>query len=197
MKLRDFGILVLLLAIGAFIYWKYFKPEPPKPTPESALAATPAAIRRLSTLADKHIDSIFSPLDDKAALMPHQELRKLRENLADDATKASPEERPLYQTAIQLCDSLLKAVKERESSSSSLAALHSTPHSTSLSDNKDKSKDAADKQQLFETGIKQRWVENSKGYRDQAAALYKRLREEERKLNAQDIGDAPVTKPAP
>lgn len=180
MKLRNFIFFLLSIAAAGFLYWKYFRPQPPPPPAEKP--AKQAVISRLSTFVDSHIDAIFSPLEGVVPPVPHQELRKLRENLIDTAKLATPAEKPMYDTAVGLCDTLLAAVKEREKAALSLADSRSKPVALSLSG--DKSRDESDKRKFFEHEIMRRWLENSKAYRDKVNALYKRLRDLERQLNA-------------
>lgn len=187
MKLRNFIFLLLSIAAVGFLYWKYFRPgppaAPPKPPPAKEQPPKQAVISRLSTFVDSHIDAIFSPLEGVVPPVPHHELRKLRENLIDTTKLATPAEKPMYDTAVNLCDTLLAAVKERERAALNLADSRSKPVALSLSG--DKARDEADKRKFFEHEILRRWLENSKTYRDKVNALYKRLRDTERQLNAQ------------
>ncbi len=123
---RNFAIVLLLAAVCGLVYVHFFRPQEPK-----LVTAPPPEFARLSALIDAHIDTIFSPLDGQVAPIPHQELRMLRGYFADGRTKASAHAQPMFQTAIQLCDTLLPAIQERERSSASLADTRSKPFTVS------------------------------------------------------------------
>jgi len=172
--MRKFLLIISFAALCAFLY-VHFRPVPPakiaQPTKDTAIA-------RLSTLVDSHIDSIFSPLEGSAPPTPHHELRQLRGLLADASHAAVRGEQATYNAAVQLCDTLIAAIQERERANLSLADTRSKAYAVGLSQNR--LKEEADKRRFFEFTITRRWAENSQLYRNRVHSLYNYIREHER-----------------
>ena len=167
--MRKFLLIIVFAALCAFLYVHF---RPVQPTKENAIA-------RLSRLVDSHIDSIFSPLEGAAPPTPHHEIRQLRGLLADASLTATRPDQPNYNAAVQLCDTLLNAIQERERANLSLADTRSKAYAVGLSQNR--LKEEADKRRFFEFTIARRWAENSQSYRTRVNSLYNYIREHERK----------------
>jgi hypothetical protein len=160
------------------------------------------AIVSLSALVDKHVDAIFSPLDNpttrpenRVVLPSRHELRQLREFFADELPKATPSTGPLYQTAISLCDTLMATIDRRTEFTLRLDATRSVAAATRL-DEKPQANDAgrasSEKAQHFEGAIRNDWEKSKQPYRARVDGLYFQLRAQERAfLNAPPASDNP------
>ena len=176
-----FLTLLFLSATLALFYVKFLRPEDPPPEPPPAAAipeVTPIA--KLSTFAGPNIGVIFSQLDGKPLTATVLQLRNLRSSVADRKPKLSAELQAMYQGGIELCDVLLEVIHERERGNFSLNDTRSKPYSTALSE--DQIEAERQKREFFEGGIQARWTERATPYRKRADALYKQLRENERRL---------------
>lgn len=166
-------LIAALLAAGAYFAWKHFSAPPPQTGP----------VERLSAFVDAHVDQMLGPLPFEAESpipSPPQshELRILRENLRDLKREAAAGEKRLYETAVLLCDDLLRAGEERDR------------HIGRINNTRAKSKPsplAADPEQhrlerlaFFENGIALSWQEESKKLRAVIDRRYRQLRELER-----------------
>ena len=175
--------LLFLSATLALFYVKFLRPEDavPEPPPPPAVAipeVTPIA--KLSTFAGQNIGVIFSQLDGKPLTSTVLQLRNLRSSVADRKPKLSAELQAMYQGGIELCDVLMEVIQERERGNFSLNDTRSKPYSTALSE--DQNEAERQKREFFEGGIQARWKEHATPYRKRADALYKQLRENERRL---------------
>lgn len=175
--------LLFLSATLALFYVKFLRPEDPVPEPPPSQAvAVPEVtpIAKLSAFAGQHIGGIFSQLDGKPLTATVLQLRNLRSSVADLKPKLSAELQAMYQGGIELCDVLMEVIQERERGNFSLNDTRSKPYSTALSE--DQNEAERQKREFFEGGIQARWKEHATPYRKRADALYKQLRENERRL---------------
>jgi hypothetical protein len=163
--LRRFAALFVLAALCALLYFKFLRsPEPSKPVATSVTPAPPQ-IAALCEMVNQHIDSIFSSIETDARAIPEHEFRTLRESFADFRSKAPLGAQAMYETAVQLCDTLLFAIQERERT-----ALRFT-------DIRLKADTSA------ELMIVRHWSAISKTCRDRVVNLYTLLRNQERQLS--------------
>ncbi len=170
-RIRPILVFLAVSAGCAFIYVMFIRPSDEVETP----------IDRLSRYVDAHMAQIFSPLTGTASPQSYHELRQLRASLADRFAHVRMEERAMYQVAISLCDTLMTAVAEREQTNLSLIDTRSKPYSTDLFPNR-RTTTWQEKRTFFEGGIQYRWAERANAYRVRADALYRQLREHERRL---------------
>lgn len=167
------------LAIGYSLH-VYFKPPPPAATPIMP-ASLPPVFERLSARVEGDINTIFSPLEGSDAPMPTQDLRKLRENFQDGLDRVSINQRAMYEAAVNLCDSLLRAVNEREKSMIRLLDSRSKPSAAVADRGRGKRDSRAQETDLFfEVTIKKDWASRSQALRQQVADQYSQLRTQER-----------------
>lgn len=167
--------IVAVLVAGAYFAWEYFSAPPTEPGP----------VKRLSEFVDAHVEEILGPLPlGTEGLIPsppqNHVLRVLRERLRDMGRGASPGQKRLYETAVLLCDDLLRAGEERDR------------HIGRINDTRSKSKPsplAADPERhrlerlgFFENGIALSWQEASRKMRAVIDQRYRQLRELERNL---------------
>jgi len=167
------GRLITILIVSAacaLTYVKFFRADEPPPEPPAVAKETPVA--KLSRVVDTQITQVFSALDGKAAPAPVHQLRQLRASLADARPKAR-DEQAMYRTAIELCDTLVDAMRERERCNLSLRDTRSKPYATWQT---------SERQAFFEGGIQRRWLENAASYHKRVDVLYKNLRDYERRL---------------
>lgn len=168
-------LVAALLATGAYFAWKHLSVPPPQTCP----------VERLSAFIDAHVEQILGPLPfETQSPIPsppqNQELSILRENLREMRRDAAAEKRRLYETAVLLCDDLLRAGEERDR------------HIGRINDTRAKSKPsplATDPEQhrlerlaFFENGIALSWQEASAKLRAVIDRRYRQLREPERDL---------------
>ncbi len=184
---RNFGILVLLLAIGAGIYFWHIRSNttsapsaeatPPPPTPAEEQEA---AVKKLSAFVDLHNDQVFAALSEKDERMPMQELHQIRANFVDLRAASAPNERQIYDNGIALCDKLLKAIEVREAHARRLAdSAAKTPFSSETRPEA-READIQKKARFFNDAITRSWEDQSKPLRAQVAKLYASMRQLER-----------------
>jgi hypothetical protein len=86
-------------------------------TPAAAPVATPAPPSRLHPSFSRQVPNIsawlLTPLDQPVPDDVRQNLTYLREDIADEARVKSAAERPAYNAAYQLCNTLLSVLDER------------------------------------------------------------------------------------
>ncbi len=171
--------LLFLSAALALFYVKFLRsgevpPEAPVPGVEIA------PISKLTTFTGENLGRIFAKLNGESSATIAQQLRQLRAAVAARKPQLRAELQPMYQGGIELCDLLLETLKERDRCNFSLNDTRSKPYSTSLSaDEKDAE---VEKRDFFEGGIQTRWAENSGTYRKRADALFRWIRDAERRL---------------
>lgn len=188
---------LILGAMAAFAYVRYFAKPGPEPAALFAAGGTsaesgnqpPPEFARLSVLIDGYIDAVFSPLEAGMPPTPQHELRMLREHFADSVGKVSGRAQPMYQTAIQLTDALFAAIKERETSAASLSDMRSKAYGVALS--QDKKKAEEERRKFFESNVLRRWADSSRSLRDGVVKLYTRLRQQEREFSVGGLPSAP------
>ncbi len=170
--LRKFGAVLILAALSALLYLRL-----PSPHHHEYL---PSEFGKLSALVNTRSDAIFAPLDGNDSPMPPQELRTLRASFSEGRGVASANAQAMYSTAVELCDSLLRAIQERERVWISLADTRSKPFGVSLA--QDKVREEREKRKFFEFAVLQRWADSSRNHRLTIGNLYSRLRIQEREF---------------
>lgn len=180
--MRKFLIVVMLVALAVGLHVRYNGWVMPKwPWAKSIKDQPPTkenAIAHLSSMVDEHINSIFAPLDGAMPPMSVHSLSKLRALLADGAAGTTGTEQLKYKTAVQLCDTLLSAIKERESCNVRLASSRTKPFAAGLSQNQ--VNEERTKREFFEGAIALSWAQTSQTYRERTNKLYQSLRQQER-----------------
>ena len=141
-----------------------------KPSPSESAAATGTSLSQLEAVTGEQAEKIFAPLDRKSPSVSRVELQSLRNRFAASASAPN-------RIALQLCDTLLLGLQEREQALRSLSETRAKPHAVSVQ--ADKNKEAADKKRFFELAVTQRWSETANRLRDQVTNLSARLRTEE------------------
>jgi hypothetical protein len=77
----------------------------------------------LSLFFHNHLDRILSPIGQpKPVPLPHARVTQLREQFADQFSKAPDTDKPMYQAAVAVCDSVSAAMDERQKAIASLQA---------------------------------------------------------------------------
>jgi len=82
----------------------------------------------LSLFFHNHLDRILSPIGQpKPVLLPRARVTQLREQFADQFSKAPDTDKPMYQAAVAVCDAVAAAMDERQKAIASLqgsSAVH-------------------------------------------------------------------------
>jgi hypothetical protein len=82
----------------------------------------------LSLFFHNHLDRILSPIGQpKPVPLPHARVTQLREQFADQFSKAPDTDKPMYQAAVAVCDAVAVAMDERQKAIASMqgsAAVH-------------------------------------------------------------------------
>jgi hypothetical protein len=121
---------VLVFTTGVCVAKAHKHPPPPKkpaqqPTPAPAPPPPPKTAVpsvQLQYFFDQHLDHILGPIDAKIPPLPRDPLTELIEGFKDGLATAPPENKPMYEAAIGVCDLLVRAMDEREKHASNLQA---------------------------------------------------------------------------
>ncbi len=166
-------LLAALLAAGAYFAWEHFSAPPARTGP----------VERLSAFLDTHVDQILGPLPfgAESPIPPttqNRELRTLRENLRAMKRDAAAEKQHLYETAILLCDDLLRAGEERDRHIGRINDTRAKSKPSPLAT--DPERHRLERLAFFEKGIALSWQEESGKLRAAIDRRYRQLRELER-----------------
>jgi hypothetical protein len=143
-----------------------------------------------------NLDKILAPLDQQIAL-PRNQVMQLRESFTDRGTKVSPNEKPAYEMAINVCAAISQAMDEREKAVASLQGSTSVHGPTDLGahrkddpsrrdlrrehhEEKNRKQDAAQTDNFLTTQLKTGWTQRAMQLRQNINQLYARERDAER-----------------
>lgn len=166
-------LLAALLSAGAYFVWEHFSAPPARTDP----------VERLSAFIDAHVDQVLGPLPfgaESPIPSPPQnhELRILRENLRDMKRDAAAEKKRLHETAVLLCDDLLRAGEERDRHIGRINDTRAKSKPSPLATNPEQHR--LERLAFFENGIALSWQEESGKLRAVIDRRYRQLRELER-----------------
>ena len=167
--MKRFIILGLISVAAYFVWHQYFAAEHP--------------IVRLSLFVEEHVDEILGPLPLEtegviAAPSRTHHLRTLREDIRDLQTTAPTGDSLRYTTAVQLCDELLEAIKERDRHVARINDTRAKNNISPLATDPLRHKD--ERLAFFENGIVLAWHEVSRKLLARIDRRYRQLREFER-----------------
>ena len=173
----------------------------------------------LSLFFHNHLDRILSPIGQpKPVPLPHARVTQLREQFADQFSKATDTDKTMYQAAVAVCDAVAAAMDERQKAIASLQgsrAVHGPsdlgarrkdiPTRGSLGDaqlaglelqreaheEQNRKQEARQNDGFFNTQLKTNWTQRTVQLRQNINALYARERDAER------FADQAKTAPAP
>ena len=162
----------------------------------------------LSLFFHKHLDRILSPIGQpKPVPLPRARVTQLREQFADQFSKAPDTDKPMYQAAVAVCDAVAAAMDERQKAIASLqgsSAVHGPsdlgarrkdiPTRGSWADaqlaglelqregheEQNRKQEAAQNDNFFNTQLKTNWSQRAAQLRQNINALYSRERDAER-----------------
>jgi hypothetical protein len=163
----------------------------------------------LSLFFHNHLDRILSPIGQpKPVPLPHARVTQLREQFADQFSKAPDTDKPMYQAAVAVCDAVSAAMDERQKAIASLrgsAAVHGPSdlgahrkdiptHGTRADaqlaglelqreehEEQNRKQEAAQNDNFFNTQLKTNWSQRAAQLRQSINALYSRERDAERR----------------
>ena len=177
----------------------------------------------LSLFFRNHLDRIVSDWAAKAGSMPHARITQLREQFADQFSKAPDTDKAMYQAAVAVCDAVSSAMDERQKAIASLQASRAVhapsnlgaqrkdiPTRGSLGDaelaglelereaheEQNRKQDARQNDAFFNTQLKTNWSQRAAQLRQNINALYARERDAER-MAAQAKAAAVPAAPSP
>jgi len=173
----------------------------------------------LSLFFHNHLDRILSPIGQpKPVPLPHARVTQLREQFADQFSKAPDTDKPMYQAAVAVCDAVSSAMDERQKAIASLQgsrAVHGPsdlgarrkdiPTRGTLGDaqlaglelqkeaheEQNRKQEARQNDSFLNTQLKTNWTQRALQLRQRIDSLYSREREAERAAQ-QRAGAAPV-----
>ena len=162
----------------------------------------------LSLFFHNHLDRILSPIDQpKPVPLPHARITQLREQFVDQFSKAPDTDKPMYQAAVAVCDTVAAAMDERQKAIASLQssrAVHGPfdlgarrkdiPTRGSLGDaqlaglemqkeaheEQNRRQEARQNDNFFNTQLKTNWTQRAAQLRENINTLYARERDAER-----------------
>jgi hypothetical protein len=162
----------------------------------------------LSLFFHNHLDRILSPIGQlKPVPLPHARVTQLREQFADQFSKAPDTDKPMYQAAVAVCDAVAAAMDERQKAIASLqgsAAVHGPsdlgarrkdiPTRGSLGDaelaglemqreaheEQNRKQEARQNDNFFNTQLKTNWTQRAAQLRENINTLYAHERDAER-----------------
>ena len=162
----------------------------------------------LSLFFRNHLDRILSPIGQpKPVPLPRARVTQLREQFADQWSKAPDVDKPMYQAAVAVCDAVSAAMDERQKAIASLqgsAAVHGpsdlgahrkdiptrgTRADAQLAglelqreghEEQNRKQEAAQNDNFFNTQLKTNWSQRAAQLRQNINALYSRERDAER-----------------
>jgi hypothetical protein len=191
----------------------FMKSIPILSTAASLLLTTAAVAQQkpsdlLSLFFHNHLDRILSPIGQPTPVpLPHARVTQLHEKFADQFSKAADADRPMYQTAVAVCDAVSSAMDERQKAIASLQssrAVHAPsdlgarrkdiPTRGTLGDaelaglelqseaheEQNRKHEARQTDNFFNTELKTNWTQRATQLRQTINALYSREREAER-----------------
>ena len=178
----------------------------------------------LSLFFRNHLDRILSPIGQpKPVPLPHARITQLREQFADQFSKAPDTDKAMYQAAVAVCDAVSSAMDERQKAIASLQASRAVhapsnlgaqrkdiPTRGSLGDaelaglelereaheEQNRKQDARQNDAFFNTQLKTDWSQRAAQLRQNINALYARERDAER-MAAQAKAAAVPAAPSP
>jgi|GEM_PF-1963116 hypothetical protein len=142
------------------------------------------------------LDKILAPLDQQTAL-PRNQVTQMRESFRDRGTKAAPNERLVYEAAINVCAAISQAMDEREKAIASLQGSASVHGPSDLGahrkddpsrrelrrerhEEKNRKQQAAQTDNFLTTQLKTGWTQRAMQLRQNINQLYARERDAER-----------------
>lgn len=163
----------------------------------------------LSQFFHNHLDRILSPIGQpKPVPLPHARVTQLREQFADQFSKAPPAtDKPMYRAAVAVCDAVSSAMDERQKAIASLQgsrAVHGPsdlgarrkdiPTRGSLADaqlaglelqreaheEQNRKQEARQNDNFFNTQLKTNWTQRAAQLRENINTLYAHERDAER-----------------
>lgn len=166
----------------------------------------------LSLFFQNHLDRILSPIGQPVPVpLPHARVTQLREQFADQWSKAPEADKPMYQAAVAVCDAVSSAMDERQKAIASLQgsrAVHGPsdlgarrkdiPTRGTLGDaqlaglglqreayeEQNRKQEARQNDNFFNTQLETNWSHRTAQLRQNINALYARERESEREFTA-------------
>jgi hypothetical protein len=177
----------------------------------------------LSLFFRNHLDRILSPIGQpKPVPLPHARVTQLREQFADQFSKAPDTDKPMYQAAVAVCDAVSAAIDERQKAITSLQgsrAVHGPsdlgarrkdiPTRGTLGDaelaglelqreaheEQNRKQEARQNDNFFNTQLKTNWTQRTAQLRQNINALYARERDAERSADQAKAALAPAAPP--
>jgi hypothetical protein len=177
----------------------------------------------LSLFFRNHLDRILSPIGQpKPVPLPHARVTQLREQFADQFSKAPDTDKPMYQAAVAVCDAVSAAIDERQKAITSLQgsrAVHGPsdlgarrkdiPTRGTLGDaelaglelqreaheEQNRKQEARQNDNFFNTQLKTNWTQRTSQLRQNINALYARERDAERSADQAKAALAPAAPP--
>ncbi len=164
------------------------EPANPIATPKKSVfdhRATSSYFRPAPALAATPLPGVVIRNEAKPIYLPRQEIVQLKEDVRDEATKASAESQSIYAAAVLLCDSLLAAIQQRETELHRLNDAKATP-----TKRKDPNGEFyVDSNRLFFIRqIRTRWTEEAKAHRQAIEKRQSDLRAAERQVATRAAG---------
>jgi hypothetical protein len=180
----------------------------------------------LSLFFRNHLDRILSPIGQpKPVPLPHARITQLREQFADQFSKAPDKDKSMYQAAVSVCDAVSSAMDERQKAIASLQASRAVhapsdlgaqrkdiPTRGSLGDaelaglelqreaheEQNRKQEARQNDAFFNTQLKTNWSQRAAQLRQNINALYARERDAERMADQAKAAPVPAApSPAP
>jgi hypothetical protein len=167
-----------------------------KPAPQPA--HKPSDV--LSLFFHNHLDRILSPIGQPRPVpLPRARVTELREQFANQWSKAPEAKKPMYEAAVAVCDAISAAMDEREKAIASLqgsAAVHAPSDlgahridhpkrwtydwEREQHEEENRKQEARQTDNFFTTQQKNQWAQRTIQLRQQIDRLYAREREAER-----------------